>query len=66
MSEIRIERADDGIVTLVIDRPARRNALDSRTLAEMHEAFDQINGDPAVRVVVITGEGVRVLVRAPT
>ncbi len=58
MSEIRIENTDDGIVTLVIDRPARRNALDAPSLAEMHTVLDRINGDPAARVVVITGEGV--------
>ena len=58
VTEIRTDMKDNGIVVLTIDRPARRNALDANTLAEMHAEFDRINGDPAIRVVVITGAGV--------
>jgi len=58
VTEIRIDPIDNGIVVLTIDRPARRNALDANTLAEMHAELDRINGDPAIRVVVITGSGV--------
>jgi len=58
VTEIRTDMMDNGIVVLTIDRPARRNALDANTLAEMHAELDRINGDPAIRVVVITGAGV--------
>jgi enoyl-CoA hydratase len=55
-SGIGVERIDDGtVVILTIDRPHRRNALDSQTLAELHQSLDIINGDPAARAVVITG-----------
>ena len=58
VTEIRTDIIDNGIAVLTIDRPARRNALDANTLAEMHAVFDHINGNPAIRVVVITGAGV--------
>jgi enoyl-CoA hydratase/carnithine racemase len=55
-SAIGVERLDDGaIVVLTINRPHRRNALDSQTLAELHRLLDALNGDPAARAVVLTG-----------
>jgi enoyl-CoA hydratase/carnithine racemase len=57
-SAIGVERLDDGaIVVLTINRPHRRNALDSQTLAELHRLLDTLNGDPAARAVVLTGAG---------
>ncbi|TMD05505.1 MAG: hotdog fold thioesterase [Chloroflexi bacterium] len=41
-----------------VAQPERRNALSSNTLAALHREFDRIAGDPAVRVVVLTGEGI--------
>jgi len=49
---------DDGIAIVTLTRPERRNALSNRTLDEMHSVFDEIAADPAIRVVVVTGEGV--------
>ncbi|MFI9386959.1 enoyl-CoA hydratase/isomerase family protein [Kutzneria sp. NPDC052558] len=57
-SAITVERLDGGaIAVLTIDRPRRGNALDSQTLAALHRTLDSINGDPAVRAVVVTGNG---------
>ena len=57
-SALDVERLDDGaIVVLTINRPHRRNALDSQTLAELHRLLDTLNGDPAARAVVLTGAG---------
>jgi enoyl-CoA hydratase len=57
-SAIDVERLDDGaIVVLTINRPHRRNALDSHTLAQLHQLLDTLNGDPAARAVVLTGAG---------
>jgi enoyl-CoA hydratase/carnithine racemase len=57
-SALDVERLDDGaLVVLTINRPHRRNALDSQTLAELHRLLDTINGDPAARAVVLTGAG---------
>lgn len=47
----------DGILRLTIDRPARKNALTQALLRELREALGDAAIDPAVKVVVLTGEG---------
>jgi enoyl-CoA hydratase len=51
-------RHGGGTVVLTINRPERRNALDSQTCADLHAILDGLDGEPEVRVVVITGSGV--------
>jgi enoyl-CoA hydratase/carnithine racemase len=51
-----LEHRDNGaIAILTINRPRRGNSLDSQTLAELHRILDDLNGDPALRAVVLTG-----------
>ena len=45
------------IRTIEIDRPDKRNALNAEVVAELQEAFDAAENDPAVRVIVLTGRG---------
>lgn len=55
---IDVALLDEGaIVVATINRPHRRNALDAQTLAELHRLLDSVNGDPAARVLVMTGVG---------
>jgi len=54
---IRIDTDDRGVATLTLTRPGRHNAMDAAMIGELHEAAHQLGGDPAVRVVVLTGEG---------
>ena len=54
--DIRYEIAD-GIAKLTISRPDVRNAFRPRTLFELQDAFERARGDPAVGVIVLTGEG---------
>jgi naphthoate synthase len=49
--------AADGIAKITINRPEVRNAFRPKTVREMVEAFDRARDDPAVGVVVLTGEG---------
>jgi 2-(1,2-epoxy-1,2-dihydrophenyl)acetyl-CoA isomerase len=51
-----VER-DDGVVTLTIDRPERRNALDVATFAALRDTLREIAGSRADRVVLLTGAG---------
>jgi 1,4-dihydroxy-2-naphthoyl-CoA synthase len=46
-------------MTVVIDRPERLNAIRTRTLVELCEAFEEASDDPSVGVVVLTGAGDR-------
>ncbi len=48
---------DGAVATLTLNRPHRRNAWTGRMHFELRWLLQQANDDPAVRVVVITGEG---------
>ena len=43
-----------GIATITLNRPAQRNRLENEDLQTLLAHFQQVNDDPAVRVVVIT------------
>ena len=49
----------DGVVLVTLDRPEVLNALDYRTLGELADALEALDGDESVRCVVITGAGDR-------
>ena len=44
---------------MVIDRPHVLNAVDGRAQARLNEIWDQLEADPDVRAVVLTGAGDR-------
>lgn len=46
---------DGAVLRLTLDRPEVRNAIDDALIAELHQAFSEL--DPSVRVVVLAGEG---------
>ncbi|MDB4908417.1 MAG: Enoyl-CoA hydratase/carnithine racemase [Gemmatimonadetes bacterium] len=53
---VRVEKS--GIVGRVImDRPAKRNALDRASTEAMLEGLGALERDPAVRIILVTGEG---------
>lgn len=54
---IRLETDAAGVAWLTLARPDVHNALNPVMFGEIGEALDRIEGDPAVRVVVLTGEG---------
>jgi len=55
-SDIRYETAE-GIAKITIDRPEVRNAFRPLTVRELRHAFDVARDDPAIGVIVLTGEG---------
>src|SRR6188472_630207 len=54
--DIRYETAD-GIAKITICRPEVRNAFRPQTLFELSDAFETARDDPAVGVIILTGEG---------
>jgi enoyl-CoA hydratase len=54
---VRLERGDDRVAVLTLDRPAQLNAIGSPTLGELGGVLDQLEGDEAVGAVVVAGEG---------
>jgi len=53
---IRVE-VDGGVATITLARPEVKNAFNDVMLRELLEAYGTLEDDPAVRVVVLTGEG---------
>lgn len=47
----------EGIAKITINRPEVRNAFRPQTLAELAKAFDMARDDPAIGVVILTGQG---------
>jgi enoyl-CoA hydratase len=54
---IAVEVGDDGVATLTLARPERRNALSIELRDEIAAQLERWATDPAVRVVVLTGAG---------
>jgi enoyl-CoA hydratase/carnithine racemase len=48
---------EGGVATVRLNRPAKRNALNTAALASLRAQFDLLDDDRAVRVVVVRGEG---------
>ena len=48
---------EDRVATITLDRPDRLNAFTARMLQELLDAFDRIDADDDVRVVIVTGRG---------
>jgi len=48
---------DGGIATLSLNRPDVMNAMDGQTMIELRAASELVARDPAVRVIVLRGEG---------
>ena len=46
-----------GVAMLALARPAKRNAMDRPTIDALHDAARSLGADPAVRAVVLTGQG---------
>lgn len=52
-----LQQLHDGILTVTINRPEARNALNDAVLSGLYEAFERADADREVRVVVLTGAG---------
>jgi enoyl-CoA hydratase/carnithine racemase len=56
MPQLRLER-DGGLAFLVLDNPARLNALTSSMWAALPQLIAEAEADPAIRVILIKGAG---------
>lgn len=57
MSELLVDRRDDGIVILTLNRPDRRNSMTEEMTARWRETIAALAVDAEVRCVVVTGAG---------
>lgn len=56
MSQIQVE-IDGAVLRIAIHRPEKKNALTAAMYDELSDAFDRGEADPAVRVLLLHGEG---------
>ena len=52
-----VRRDAEGVATLVLNRPAKRNALSAALVAELARSLGEAGSDPEVRVIALTGAG---------
>jgi methylglutaconyl-CoA hydratase len=58
MSDDRLEAAlADGVLTLTLNRPDKRNAIDTRMIEALHVALERAELEAGVRVVALRGAG---------
>jgi enoyl-CoA hydratase/carnithine racemase len=57
MPLVVLDKPEDGIAVLTLNRPEKLNALSTALLAEFSAALDAVEADPAVRVLILTGAG---------
>lgn len=55
--DIKLEKTEDGVAKVTINRPHVRNAFRPETVIEMQDAFEICRNDSDVGVVILTGEG---------
>lgn len=55
--DIKLEKTDDGIAKITINRPHVRNAFRPETVIEMQQAFELCRNDNTIGVIILTGEG---------
>jgi naphthoate synthase len=56
-TDIKLEKTEDGIAKITINRPEVRNAFRPQTVKEMLDAFEVVHEDREVGVIILTGEG---------
>jgi methylglutaconyl-CoA hydratase len=47
----------DGVCSLVLNRPAKKNALNDQLVSELKKAFEFIEGQSSIKVIVLSGAG---------
>ena len=57
METLLVERAPNGVVTLTLNRPERKNAMNTAMFNELLAVFREVDASTSDRVLVITGAG---------
>ncbi|MDT4911939.1 MAG: hypothetical protein QOC66_1067 [Pseudonocardiales bacterium] len=58
---VLVQRIDDGIAVVRLNRPDKRNALDSATLQLLNDLLDELAADDALRALVLSTTNTRAL-----
>lgn len=56
-TDIKLEKTEDGVGKVTINRPEVRNAFRPQTVEELKKAFEMLREDQSIGVIILTGEG---------
>ena len=59
MSDILIEKGDDGVAVVTLNRPHAMNALNAALRAALSDTMNDLRDDDTIRAIVLTGAGER-------
>ena len=54
--------SENGIGQITINSPSKLNALNVATIQELHDGLENLDANPEIRVIIITGEGEKAFV----
>lgn len=57
-----LSEINEGILQITINRPSKLNALNKKTISELHDAFAEAREDDEVKVIILTGSGEKAFV----
>lgn len=57
-----IVKSENGIGEIIINRPAKLNALNAATIQELHDGFKLLDNNNEVKVILLTGQGEKAFV----
>jgi enoyl-CoA hydratase/carnithine racemase len=55
VENVRVERDEEAVGIVTLDRPERRNALSPEVMGELATAVEELDGDPRMHCIVIAG-----------
>ena len=48
---------NDGVMTVTLNRPEKRNAINCEAMCRLYDAWRELDADPGLRAVILTGRG---------
>ena len=57
MTDVVITEAHEGVLTITLNRPESKNAVNRALALRMVEAIDELENNPDLRAAIITGAG---------
>jgi enoyl-CoA hydratase/carnithine racemase len=57
MNTVRVDRPNERVAVITLDRPDRLNAMSFELVDDLHAALDAVHADNSCRVVILTGAG---------
>ena len=54
-----LTEVENKVLTITVNRPDKLNALNAKTIEELHETLIESENDKEIRAIIITGSGAK-------